>query len=218
MPRTKKRAVTAPEQVLEPVALERGIPLEELARQINAAHSACEQAMTTGMQHALTAGSLLLQAKVECPHGTWTTWLSENCQFSERTAQAYMRVAKELPEANPQRVALLSFRQVLKELARPDDSSLPQLVAPGGETPPSANGVIEGEVVDNLLEREPQSPSNRLVLHLISGKRWELLAAREGGERTVLATVAEELGDEIAHEVARIISAKLGLGEPFQEE
>ena len=97
--------------------------LADLAGQINAKHLAVQQALTAGLAHAVDAGKLLIQVKAMLDHGQWLPWLKGNCPaISERTAQAYMRVAREYPslaEANPQRVADLSFRQAIKFLAEP---------------------------------------------------------------------------------------------------
>src|SRR3972149_5629425 len=88
-------------------------PLAVLARQINAAHHACLAAAQASLQHAVEAGRLLSEAKARCRHGKWLRWGGENCQFSERTAQVYMRVYERfsaLPEVNAQRAAHLSLR------------------------------------------------------------------------------------------------------------
>jgi len=47
------------------------LALADLAERINAEHHAAEQALNAGLQHAMRAGELLLQAKAACPHGTW---------------------------------------------------------------------------------------------------------------------------------------------------
>ena len=68
------------------------------------------------MQHALNAGDLLLKAKKKVAHGGWLDWLKENCHFSERTAQGYMRLSRELPQledSKAQRVADLPLRDAL---------------------------------------------------------------------------------------------------------
>lgn len=100
--------------------------LTTLAIQINQEHVNGEAAFKAGIQHALRAGELLLQAKALCPHGEWGQWLKDNCSFSERTAQAYMRVARELPgltSEKAQRVADLSFRETLALLAEPKEDN-----------------------------------------------------------------------------------------------
>ena len=106
------------------------VPLPDLAEQINAAHDAAEAASRSGLLHAKSAGELLLQAKAQCRHGEWLPWLEANVRFSERTAQAFMRVASRWAEleANPQALADLTFEGGLKLLAAPraaaDDGDL----------------------------------------------------------------------------------------------
>jgi hypothetical protein len=102
-----------------------GASLETLAMKINEEHRRCEQAFKVGLGHALKAGELLVEAKTLCVHGEWGRWLKDNFEGSERTAQAYMKVFRErgqLEEANPQRVADLSYREALKELSDPTES------------------------------------------------------------------------------------------------
>jgi hypothetical protein len=94
------------------------LTLSDLATRIKTEHRLVGEAMT----HAIAAGNLLIDAKAKVPHGQWLSWLEANCcEISERTAQLYMRVAKELPKLDPekaQRVADLSFRESVKQLAK----------------------------------------------------------------------------------------------------
>src|SRR5690242_3025151 len=88
--------------------------LQDIAAHVNESHRQCEQSLKQGLEHALEAGRLLLEAKGRLEHGQWLPWLQANCDVSERLAQKYMRVAKELPKLDPEntpRVADLSFRQ-----------------------------------------------------------------------------------------------------------
>lgn len=48
-------------------------------------------------------GKRLLEAKQCLPHGTWGAWLKDEVEFSERTAQNFMRIAKEY--RNPQLIS-----------------------------------------------------------------------------------------------------------------
>ena len=92
--------------------------LRQLAKRINEEHAECERALKDGLQHAVEAGKLLIEAKKQCEHGKWLPWIKESCEFSARTAQGYMRVSnKLLDDGNAQRVAHLSFRQVMVELS-----------------------------------------------------------------------------------------------------
>jgi len=115
-------------------------PLQALAAQINAAHAKAEFTLRAGLAHAKRAGELLVEAKAQLPHGQWLPWLKESCQFSERTAQAYMRVAERWQEleANPQALADLTFEGGLKLLAGPSgahvsrNTGMPEWYTPDG--------------------------------------------------------------------------------------
>lgn len=65
-------------------------------------------------------GRRLIRAKELLPHGDWLPWLEQEVEFSERTAQNFMRVAKEFG-ANPQSVADLGMAKVLSLLALPEE-------------------------------------------------------------------------------------------------
>ena len=58
-------------------------------------------------------GKRLHEAKLTLPHGAWGAWLQNEVEFSERTAQNFMRIAKEY--RNPQLIADMGKR-LLKEL------------------------------------------------------------------------------------------------------
>jgi Protein of unknown function (DUF3102) len=95
--------------------------LADLAARIRAEHEASAVAMKRGLEHAINAGRLLIEAKEQLKHGQWLPWLEEHCAMSERSAQLYMRLARHAPEleANPQRVADLSVRGAAELLAPP---------------------------------------------------------------------------------------------------
>jgi hypothetical protein len=96
--------------------------LSDLAQKINHHHIEAERAAKSAVEHAIQAGNYLLIAKAQVKHGEWLPWLEANCEVSERTAQAYMRIARELPkldEGKAQRVADLSLRDAMALLAEP---------------------------------------------------------------------------------------------------
>jgi hypothetical protein len=95
--------------------------LGELAHAINREHDLARQTFKTALHHAIKAGELLRKARAKVGHGAWLPWLQENCHISERTAQAYMRLAREFPKldsAKAQRVADLPLRTALQEIAQ----------------------------------------------------------------------------------------------------
>jgi len=105
--------------------------LTTLAKDINECHRAAEAAAGRALHHARAAGDLLLEAKKQCPHGDWGNWLKTNFEGSERSAQNYMRLAKNWGELeNRNAVADLSLRDAVRFLTEPkpakkNDSSRP---------------------------------------------------------------------------------------------
>lgn len=63
----------------------------------------------------LEIGCRLKEAKSLLPHGEWLPWLNEKAEFSERTAQNFMRLADAY--ANPQTLADLGASKALQLLA-----------------------------------------------------------------------------------------------------
>ena len=96
-----------------------------VAAGIVAAHEAAVAAGSSALAHARDAGELLTRAKAAVPHGAWLPWLAQHCpSIPERTAQAYMRIARLWPalEAKAPRVADLPLRQALALLDEPKPS------------------------------------------------------------------------------------------------
>jgi hypothetical protein len=112
--------------------------LGKLAEEINHEHQAFRRAFNATFRSALRAGDLLNEAKAKAGHGNWETWVEENCEFSMRTAQVYMRIAnnREVVEEHLRSAdsAGLSIEGVLQELATPKQiaaSERPEGIPPG---------------------------------------------------------------------------------------
>lgn len=72
------------------------------------------QARDVVCRSAIEIGRRLYEVKSIVPHGGWGTWLAENVDYSERTAQNLMRVYEEYGRnANPQAIADLSYTQAV---------------------------------------------------------------------------------------------------------
>ena len=95
--------------------------LTELASQINVEHERARGAFTKGFEHAMRAGELLLTAREAVPHGQWLPWLGANCDIPARTAQLYMRVARERHqlEAKSASLAHLTLEGAASLISRP---------------------------------------------------------------------------------------------------
>jgi hypothetical protein len=95
--------------------------LDDLAARIRAEHEGVHAAIKSGLEHALTAGELLIEAKKRLKHGEWSPWLNEHCKLSERTARLYIRLARHrsLIEAKSATVADLTVRGALELISAP---------------------------------------------------------------------------------------------------
>ena len=92
----------------------------DLVEPINRLHRAVETTAHKTVEHAMECDRLLLQAKSQLHHGEWAEWLKKNFHGSKRTAQTYMRVAREVPklkDAKAQRVAHLTLQQAVAAVA-----------------------------------------------------------------------------------------------------
>src|SRR5262245_3805324 len=68
--------------------------LPVLATSINDHLAAADAATRRGLEHAIAAGLLLMEAKDLVDHGEWLPWLQANCRLGERQARTYMRLAR----------------------------------------------------------------------------------------------------------------------------
>ena len=72
---------------------------------------------SVGGQAVIEIGKRLMEAKAQLKHGEWLPWLSEKVEFSETSAQNFMRVAREY--GNTQLVGDLGVSKALALLALP---------------------------------------------------------------------------------------------------
>jgi hypothetical protein len=107
--------------------------LAELAAQINTEHDECKATFKRGLDHAMRAGDLLIQAKALVGHGNWLLWFREHCHMAERTAQVYMRLARHRPQVESAGPAGLTIDSMLATLAQPSgwDDDQPELLERG---------------------------------------------------------------------------------------
>jgi hypothetical protein len=95
--------------------------LQVLAKRINTEHKILAAGVQQNLKTAMTLGDLLLQARLQLDRGEFTPWIEDNCHFSLRTAQVYMRVAdkrKDL-EAKIKEDPFLNLGEALHALTPP---------------------------------------------------------------------------------------------------
>lgn len=76
-------------------------------------------AKRAGGEAILTIGRCLIEAKDMLSHGEWRSWLEEQVEFSERSAQRFMRLAREW--SNPTALSDLGATKALALLALPPE-------------------------------------------------------------------------------------------------
>ena len=71
-----------------------------VVQQINSEYALAQENFTKAKEygsqallHARNCGEKLLEAKAQCVHGEWLTWLADNTQIPARTAQRFMKIA-----------------------------------------------------------------------------------------------------------------------------
>jgi hypothetical protein len=141
--------------------------LKTLANEIRIAHAAAGNTAQNFLEHILTAGDGLIEARKQVKHGEWGAWLKRECalperDLSERTAQAYMQIARGRAalEANPQRAADLSLRGALRLLQPPT----------GGCTRhEGGNGCPEAKPKTNGYRKWTQEKTRHALLQM---QRW----------------------------------------------
>lgn len=88
----------------------------------------CQQAQAMALMYAIEIGRRLKEAKAILPHGEWGNWLKEKVEFSQSSANNFMRIFEEYGSgqislfgqaANSQTLANLPYTKALKLLAIP---------------------------------------------------------------------------------------------------
>jgi hypothetical protein len=133
--------------------------LDELAQEINQEHQAFRRAFKATYRSALRAGDLLIEAKAEAGHGNWAAWVEENCEFSMRTAQVYMRLSSNREEVEEllkcAEAAHLSIEGALSVIASQRETPVVDVLAgevsPYRAYPPDSRDVLE----EAKLGKEP---------------------------------------------------------------
>ena len=131
-------------------------------------------AKRTGGEAILTIGRCLIEAKDMLPHGEWKNWLVDRVEFSERSAQRLMRLAREW--SNPTTLSDLGASKALSLLALPPEER-EQFVA-------------ENNVIDMSARQLEQAIKERDEAH----KAAEQARAEAATAEQARAKMAEDMG------------------------
>ena len=127
-------------------------------------------------------GQRLCEAKELLPHGEWLPWLEERVQFSERTAQKFMQLAREY-ESNPKLASDLGSEKAFALLALPMEER-EQIAAEGitvnGKTKAPAD-LTTREVKQIVAERKQSGYAEQRAQEYLAERQdederfWDLL-------------------------------------------
>ena len=122
-------------------------------------------------------GQRLCEAKELLPHGEWLPWLEQRVQFSERTAQKFMQLAREY-ESNPKLASDLGSEKAFALLALPKEER-EQIAAEGatvnGKTK-AASDLTTREVKQIVAER---GGKDRRIRRRTNGDRYRDMSDEE---------------------------------------
>lgn len=94
----------------------------DLAVEINVEHKHAQRDATNAIVHAVRCGELLLSLKTSLKHGEFLRWVKQNCEFTHRTATAYMRGARQIGSGFPISSLSSLFGPLHEKVAPADDA------------------------------------------------------------------------------------------------
>lgn len=167
----------------------------ELALRINMRVQMAESHAKKAVEYAFEIGQLLNEAKPQINHGEWEQWLAEHCHLAQRTARAYMKLAKAfpiLPEAERQRVTDLPIREALKAIST-DPTPLPPREPPARRV----NSLEDRQRVKSVFlnARDQLTKAAKTIDYAMPIKGGEVAALRKKLE-AVLAQLVELQKDD----------------------
>ena len=155
-------------------------------------------AKRAGGEAILTIGRCLIEAKDMLPHGEWKNWLVDRVEFSERSAQRLMRLAREW--SNPTTLSDLGASKALALLALPPEER-DQFVAENNVIDMSARQLEQAiKERDEARKAAEQAKADASTAEQARAKMAEDMAllnarlngAREDQERALQATARLE--------------------------
>lgn len=153
-----------------------------------------DAATEAGLEHYRRAGEMLVEAKDQLPHGSWTNWLTKNFELSKRTAMRYMRLARMADSDNSKYVGADTIETALEEHPRRERH------ATWGNIRAAADRVNVTRLADERKSRDEEIKLHRDIALQLIDLGYRALATRlhpdRGGSRDAMSrlnTVRDEL-------------------------
>lgn len=103
----------------EPVML--NLPITTVAQEMNLLHQKIKSAQVSAKDMAAELGEILINKKANLKHGEFKSWVEDNCIFSDRSAQDYMKIAKAKAQHAADFKRCDSIREVLELAKKPKE-------------------------------------------------------------------------------------------------
>ena len=165
----RRGAATKPNEIV-PASNPLRPSADDLANRINAEHEEVKNSFRHGIDHMIKAGLLLLQAKDTVGHGSFLDWVGENCNCTGRTAQLYMKLAKNKDKLGPnaKSISYLTLTEAMKMLG-PLKQELPKEKLLKEKSDPVAEAIKENALA--VLQRAWQvagEPQRKMFIRQIN--------------------------------------------------
>jgi len=170
-----------------------------LAAEILAEHEGIVRSLKRGLDHAIAAGELLIEAKALLKHGQWLPWLADHCAISERTARLYMRLAKNKVRLEGQigNVADFSVRGAVALIAGPKQLGLPEFVQLAVDS-----GIDDSEI-SALHNEQVQRDRRRVAAATVTMALEEIIKiSKERSDSRAAVSAWDEFGDQLMSAIA----------------
>lgn len=125
-----------------------------------------QQARVVVMSYAVEIGKRLCEAKAVVPHGEWGNWLEEKVQFSQSTAQNYMKMYERF---GSEQVSLFSDQKSEAIMNLPYTKALKLLAVPEEEM----DDFLEENDVDGMSTRELEKAIRERDEAKKEAQRWK---------------------------------------------
>ena len=179
-----------------------------MIKRINEAHARAMAGMRTACAAAVDVGTLLEEAKAAIPHGKWAAWVDEHCDFGDRQARRYIKIARDvngLPDIKSDMpVSVLPMRELANmandiEQAKPAESMEIDESEPEPDAEPDEIlEIVKPSVSQSrTLERLPE-PLRQEAWNRISVDRAPL---DDDGKVKITVALCNEVVDEMLPDV-----------------
>jgi hypothetical protein len=164
----KKHAIARPLKVLVPL----------IQSEIAAGNEA-------GLEHYRKAGDMLLEAREQVPHGSWSRWIKANFELSQETARRYMHLAR-LAERHPAK-----FHGAVHIETALDEQPRRERHAPWNKIRDVADRVDVARLAEERQSRDDEIKMHRELAMQLIDLGYRALATRlhpdRGGSRDAMA-------------------------------